>query len=90
MASFRAPLSRSEETTLHLIANGAADPKQLRPADVGRLVALGLVTHVEGMPTVTPAGIDRCRGVTRFVYRQEQAQQQRLRHRRLKSRSLPF
>src|SRR5262245_33367818 len=47
MASFRAQLSRNEETALRRIA-GSADPGELREADAKRLVTLGLVADDDG------------------------------------------
>ena len=86
MASFRAQLSPHEESTLHLIAAGSVDPEGLRPADVKRLIALGLVYDVDGAPALTKAGAARCSDLTTFKTRQEQQQ----RRGRLKPRQMPF
>ena len=72
MASFRAQLSPHEESTLHLIAAGSVDPDELRPADVKRLIALGLVYDIDDAPALTTAGVARCCGSTTFDTRQEQ------------------
>jgi hypothetical protein len=60
MVSFRAYLTRNEEITLGLIAAGSVAPKELRPADVTRLRALGLVLGtIDGELAVTKPGAER-------------------------------
>lgn len=56
MATSRAPLSRNEETTLRLIAHGAAAPGELRLPDIQRLALMGLIEQTDGNFIVTAEG----------------------------------
>ena len=84
MASFRAHLSRNEETTLSHIAVGTSNPDELREPDIKRLLALGLVTEIDGILTVTKVGLERCQGSMALGTPKPGC------NRRLKQRRLPF
>ena len=82
MASFRR-LSPNEETTLRRIAMGTLESKDVREADLRRLMALGLVKEASGL--LIPTG----RGLERLSF-EEPPPARPPGQRRLKSRRLPL
>lgn len=58
-------LSPREESTLCRIAQGMASDASLRPDDVLRLQNFGFVEIPDGVPALTPLGVQRVEIVTR-------------------------
>jgi hypothetical protein len=83
MATFRAHLSRNEETTLRRVAIGTLGMSDVRVADAKRLVTLELVEVADGLLIPTSRGFERLR-----IEERSPAKPQG--QRRLKARRLPF